>query len=91
VHQLASLPCVVSVRNLDLAAGIELAVIDGQPGRHGALTQAEAFDRGLLTRAPGNTLVLAAPFVCRPANIRDTVERLAAAIQATACEPEMGA
>jgi beta-alanine--pyruvate transaminase len=89
VHQLASLPTVVSVRNLGLAAGIELAMIDGQPGRHGALVQAEAFDRGLLTRAPGDTLVLAPPFVCTPDNIRDMVDRLASAIRVCARSPEM--
>lgn len=82
VHQLASLPSVVSVRNLGLAAGIELSVLGGQAGRHGALVQAAAFDRGLLTRAPGDTVVLAPPFVCSPENLRDMVSRLADAIQA---------
>ena len=91
VHQLAGLPGVVSVRNLGLAAGIELAVIDGQPGLHGAQVQAAAFDRGLLTRAPGDTLVLAPPFVCTPDNIRDMVDRLAAAIQASSRTAEMNA
>lgn len=89
VHQLAELPGVVSVRNLGLAAGIELAVLDGQPGRHGALVQAAAFDRGLLTRAPGDTLVLAPPFVCTPNHIRDMVDRLASAIQSCARSPEI--
>lgn len=83
-----SLPGVVSVRNLGLAAGIKLAVIDGQPGQHGALVQAEALDRGLLTRAPGDTLVLAPPFVCTPDNIRDMVDRLANAIQACTRSPQ---
>jgi beta-alanine--pyruvate transaminase len=91
VHALAGLPGVVSVRNLGLAAGIELAIIGGQPGRHGALVQAAAFDRGLLTRAPGDTLVLAPPFVCTPDNIRDMVGRLADAIEACARTPEMSA
>jgi beta-alanine--pyruvate transaminase len=81
VHQLADLPSVVSVRNLGLAAGIELKLINNQPGRHGALVQAEAFDRGLLTRAPGDTVVLAPPFICTPQNIRDMVERLADSIK----------
>jgi len=88
VHQLASLPSVVSVRNLGLAAGIELAVTDGQPGHHGALVQAAAFDRGPLTRAPGDTLVLAPPFVCTPDNIWDMVDRLASAIQGCARSPQ---
>ncbi len=88
VHQLASLPGVVSVRNLGLAAGVELAVANGQAGLRGAQVQAAAFDRGLLTRAPGDTVVLAPPFVCTPDNIRDMVERLASAIQANAPHQE---
>jgi len=79
------------VRTLGLAAGIELAVMDGQPGRHGALVQAEAFDRGLLARAPGDTLVLAPPFVCTPDNIRDMVDRLASASQGCARSPQAAA
>lgn len=89
VHQLAGLPGVVSVRNLGLAAGVELAVADGQSGLRGAQVQAAAFDRGLLTRAPGDTVVLAPPFVCTPDNIRDIVERLASAIQAAVPHPEI--
>ncbi|WP_291011653.1 hypothetical protein [Hydrogenophaga sp.] len=64
MHQLATLPGVVSVRDQGLAGCIELAVIDGQPGRHGAPMQADTFDRGLHTRALGDTLELAPPFVC---------------------------
>ena len=36
----------------------------GAPGPRGAAAQAAAFDHGVLTRAPGDTLVLAPPFVC---------------------------
>ena len=52
----------------------------------------EICDRhGLLTRAPGDTLVLAPPFVCTPDNIRDMVDRLAAAIEATSRTAELNA
>jgi beta-alanine--pyruvate transaminase len=85
---LAELPSVISVRNLGLAAGIELKMVEGQPGRHGAMVQAAAFDRGLLTRAPGDSVVLAPPFICTPDNLRDMVERLAEAIKATARQLE---
>ncbi len=83
VHGLASLPGVVSVRNLGLAAGIELAVKDGQPGLRGAMAQAAAFDFGVLTRAPGDTLILAPPFVSEPEEIHQMVARLASAIEST--------
>jgi beta-alanine--pyruvate transaminase len=80
VHALRGTPGVVSVRNIGLAAGVELAAAPGAPGRRGAAAQAAAFDHGLLTRAPGDTLVLAPPFVCTPADIDRMVERLRAAI-----------
>jgi beta-alanine--pyruvate transaminase len=90
VHQLADLPGVVSVRNLGLATGVELALVNGQPGWHGARVQAFAFDRGVLTRAPGDTVVLAPPFICTPEDIRDMVGRLAEAIRAVNRETELG-
>jgi beta-alanine--pyruvate transaminase len=83
VHSLADAPGVVSVRNIGLAAGIELAPRAGAPGRRGAEAQAAAFERGLLTRAPGDTLVLAPPFVSTRADVDRMVDRLRAAIHDT--------
>lgn len=88
VHRLSSLPSVVSVRNYGLAAGIELSAVKDQPGRHGARVQQVAFDLGLLTRAPGDSLVLAPPFVCAPSDIENMVQRLADAIALVAKESE---
>jgi beta-alanine--pyruvate transaminase len=88
VHQLAELPSVVSVRNCGLAAGIELAAAKDQPGRHGARVQQVAFDLGLLTRAPGDALVLAPPFVSTPDDIQNMVQRLADAIVSVSKERE---
>ena len=88
VHALADAPGVISIRNIGLAAGIELAPQPGAPGRRGAAAQAAAFDHGILTRAPGDTLVLAPPFVCTPGDIDRMVEKLRMAILATAAPSE---
>jgi len=77
VHALADAPGVVSIRNLGLAAGVELAPDPAGPGRRGARAQAAAFDRGVLTRAPGDTLILAPPFV----STRDDIQRMADALR----------
>ncbi len=90
VHELASTPGVVSVRNLGLAAGIELAPSPAGTGQRGAAAQAAAFDLGVLTRAPGDTLVLAPPFVSTPAEIEQMAERLRAAIVQTHTEHPEG-
>ena len=83
VHALADAPGVVSIRNIGLAAGIELAPHPGAPGRRGAEVQAAAFERGLLTRAPGDSLVLAPPFICTPQDIDRMLSALRAAITDT--------
>jgi beta-alanine--pyruvate transaminase len=84
VHALADAPGVISIRNIGLAAGIELAARPNAIGQCGAETQAVAFERGLLTRAPGDTLVLAPPFISSRSDIDRMIELLRAAIKATA-------
>lgn len=88
VHALADAPGVVSIRNIGLAAGIELAPAPGAPGHRGAAAQAAAFERGVLTRAPGDTLVLAPPFITTPTQLDRMVQALRQAIADTAplCE-----
>ncbi len=80
VHSLADAPGVVGVRNIGLAAGIELAARSGAIGQRGFDAQAAAFDCGLLTRAPGDTLILAPPFIATPAQIDEMVDRMRTAI-----------
>lgn len=86
VHALADAPGVVSIRNLGMAAGVELAPVPGAPGRRGAAAQAAAFDLGLLTRAPGDTLVLAPAFISTRADIERMVERLRTSIEHSAAQ-----
>lgn len=80
VHSLADVAGVVSIRNIGLAAGVELAAMPNAQGRRGAAVQATAFTRGLLTRAPGDTLVLAPPFIATRDDIDRMVDLLRAAI-----------
>jgi beta-alanine--pyruvate transaminase len=87
VHSLAEMPEVISVRNIGLAAGVELVPTPGATGRRGSEAQAAAFKRGLLTRAPGDTLVLAPPFICTPGEIDRMVDLLRAAIKDTSTIP----
>ena len=84
VHALADAPGVVSVRNIGLAAGIELAPDAAGPGVRGARAQAAAFDHGVLTRAPGDTLILAPPFVSTIEDIQRMADALRRAIEDTA-------
>jgi beta-alanine--pyruvate transaminase len=84
VHALADAPGVVSIRNIGLAAGIELAPDASGAGMRGARAQAAAFDQGVLTRAPGDTLILAPPFVSTVEEIERMADGLRRAIVDTA-------
>jgi beta-alanine--pyruvate transaminase len=83
VHSLAELDQVISVRNFGLAAGIELRAKEGAPGQRGFQAQALAFKHGVLTRAPGDTLVLAPPFISTRGQIDQMVDSFRKAIQET--------
>jgi beta-alanine--pyruvate transaminase len=83
VHGLADAPGVVSIRNIGLAAGIELAPDAAGPGLRGARAQAAAFDHGVLTRAPGDTLILAPPFISTQQDIARMADALRRAIHDT--------
>ncbi len=87
VHALADAPGVISIRNIGLAAGVELAPDPAGPGVRGARAQAAAFDHGVLTRAPGDTLILAPPFVSTPDDIQRMADALRLAITDTASPP----
>jgi len=80
VHSLAELDQVISVRNFGLAAGIELAPQDGAPGQRGFRAQALAFKHGVLTRAPGDTLVLAPPFIASRMQVDQMIDAFRKAI-----------
>jgi beta-alanine--pyruvate transaminase len=63
VHGLKGFPHVVDIRTVGLAAGIDLAPVDGAPGLRGARAlDAAFFDENLVIRVVGDTLVLARPW-----------------------------
>ena len=88
VHGLADATGVVSIRNLGLAAGIELAPDPSGVGHRGARAQAAAFDHGVLTRAPGDTLIFAPPFISEVSDLRRMADRLRQAIEVTSTGPD---
>lgn len=84
VHSLADLDQVISVRNFGLAAGVELKAKDSAIGERGFNAQALAFKHGVLTRAPGDTLVLAPPFITTRPQVDQMVDGFRKAILETA-------
>lgn len=84
VHSLADLEQVVSVRNFGLAAGVELNAKQDAIGERGFNAQALAFKHGVLTRAPGDSLVLAPPFITTRSQVDQMVDGFRKAILETA-------
>jgi beta-alanine--pyruvate transaminase len=82
VHSLQGAAHVIDVRNIGLAAAIDLAPVAGQPGLKGIKVFEKALDEGLLVRFSGDTLAVAPPFIATETEVRDMVGRLRRALHA---------
>jgi beta-alanine--pyruvate transaminase len=78
VHALKGSPHVTGIRTLGLAAGIDLASIDGAPGKRGmSAFDAAFFEEDVVIRAVGDTLVLAPALIATEADIAQITETVA--------------
>ncbi|WP_367608246.1 aspartate aminotransferase family protein [Legionella sp. W05-934-2] len=77
VHSLRGLPHIVDIRNIGLAAAIELEPIEGAPGQRARDVFNSAFDKGALVRYSGETIVLSPPLIIEQAQITQLVSILA--------------
>ena len=84
VHRLDGFPGVIDVRNFGFIAAVEFALRDGAPGARGKAVFHRSFDDGLLTRMSGDIIALSPPLIASEAQIDEIVDRLGAAITATA-------
>jgi beta-alanine--pyruvate transaminase len=84
VHSLKDLPNVIDVRNLGLVGGIELAPIDGQPGKRAFSVFLDCWDKGLLIRTTGDTIALSPPLIIENKHIDQLIGTLSDAIKRAA-------
>ena len=82
VHSLRGEPHVTDIRNLGLAAALELTPTPGQPGIKAFRVFEEAMKEGLLVRFTGEVIALAPPFISSADQIRAMVEGLRKALRA---------
>ena len=75
---------VTDIRNLGLAAAIDVEPIAGKPALRAFQVFEHALERGLMARFTGETLALAPPFISTPEEITQAVETLRAALRAAA-------
>lgn len=76
VHDLKDCPNVVDIRNIGLAAAIELAPRRSAPGKRAMEVFSAAFEAGLLVRTTGDTIALAPPLIVEKEHIDEIVGRL---------------
>jgi beta-alanine--pyruvate transaminase len=82
VHGLRGEPHVTDIRNLGLAAAIDVAPVPAKPALRAFQVFEHALEQGLLLRFTGETLALAPPFVSTEDEIVSAVEALRRALRA---------
>jgi len=82
IHSLRGEPHVTDIRNIGLAAAIELAPIAGQPGLRAIRVFEKALDDGFMLRFSGETIAVAPPFVSSAADVVAIVEAIRKALRA---------
>src|SRR5436190_2247667 len=83
VHSLKGLPNVTDIRNLGLAAGIDLAP-KGPVGTRGYEAFTKAFELGLMVRQSGDAIAMSPPLVIEKSQIDEIIDLTAKTIKAVA-------
>jgi beta-alanine--pyruvate transaminase len=86
VHTLRGEPHVLDIRNIGLAAAVELEPYAGRPGARGQRAFERALDEGLLLRLMGDTIGLAPPFISTEDEIRAMIDGLRRTLRAMAAD-----
>ena len=84
IHSLKGEPAVADIRNIGLAAAVELEPIPGKPGVRALKVFERGMEEGMLYRFTGETVAVAPPFVSTKAQIETMIEKLRVAIRAAA-------
>jgi beta-alanine--pyruvate transaminase len=82
VHSLKGLPHVIDVRNIGLIGAVEFEPAPGEPEKRAHTRFVEAFNKGLLVRATGDTIALAPPLIVEKAEIDQLIGIMAGVLRA---------
>ena len=84
IHGLRDLPNVIDIRNMGLIGAVELASIDGQPGKRGFDIFVRAFEAGILIRVTGDIIAMSPPLIIDEGQIDQLIGTLAEVLRSTA-------
>jgi beta-alanine--pyruvate transaminase len=82
VHSLRDEPHVLDIRNIGLAAAVELEPYPGQPGACGQRVFERGLDEGILLRLTADTVAMAPPFISSEDEVRAMIESLRRTLRA---------
>jgi beta-alanine--pyruvate transaminase len=82
VHSLKGEPAVADIRNIGLAAAVELEAIAGKPGVRALKVFERGMEEGMLYRFTGETIAVAPPYISTQAEVETMIEKLRIAIRA---------
>ncbi|HEY1724927.1 MAG TPA: aspartate aminotransferase family protein [Steroidobacteraceae bacterium] len=86
VHTLRDEPQVADIRNIGLAAAVELTPLAGQPGVRAQRAFERGLDEGILLRIMGDVIGLAPPFISTDDEVRSMIESLRCTLRAIATD-----
>jgi beta-alanine--pyruvate transaminase len=76
-HELRNAPFVIDIRNVGMAAAIELEPDPSAPGRRGYdIVQRAFFEENLVVRVSGDTIALSPPLIASESDLTGMVERI---------------
>ena len=74
----------IDIRNIGLDGGIELAPLQGEPGKRAFSVFLDCWEQGLLIRTTGDTVALSPPLIVSNAQIDQIVATIATALKRVA-------
>ncbi|MGR3249416.1 MAG: aspartate aminotransferase family protein [Paracoccus sp. (in: a-proteobacteria)] len=84
IHGLRDHPNVVDIRNMGLIGAVELASIDGQPGKRAFDIFVKAFEAGILIRVTGDIIAMSPPLIISEAQIDHLIGTLGDVLKSAA-------
>ncbi|MDP5308119.1 aspartate aminotransferase family protein [Paracoccus spongiarum] len=82
LHGLRGLPHVLDVRNMGLIGAVELAPMEGQPGKRAFEAFLRAYEAGILIRVTGDIIAMSPPLIISTAQIDELIGTLAEVLTA---------
>ncbi|MEM7169469.1 MAG: aspartate aminotransferase family protein [Pseudomonadota bacterium] len=82
LFSLGDLPVVKDIRGYGLLGGIDLATLDGTPGRRGTVATQDCFDAGLIVKLTGDCVLVSPPLICEDSHLDEIFSKLRAVLSA---------